>query len=78
MGLVSGLVALRWRGGCAPYTFSENQLDPDEIEKVEAAVRLINDTGFVRLIKRTTQTRYIDKAASGLLRLHSPTAPWDP
>jgi hypothetical protein len=60
MGLIAGQHAVRWPGGCAPYAYDENQLTPEEVEKVETAVAKINDTGFVRLIKRTTQSRYID------------------
>ncbi len=60
MGLITGLAAHRWPGGCAPYTYDEGQLSPTEIGNINSAVASINGTGAIRLIRRTTQTRYID------------------
>ncbi len=59
MGLITGLAAHRWPGGCAPYTYNEGQLSPSEIANINSAVASINATGAIRLIRRTTQTRYI-------------------
>jgi hypothetical protein len=59
MGLIIGLVANRWPGNCAPYSYDKGQLEPDEIKNIDTAVSNLNDTGLVRLIWRGVQTRYI-------------------
>lgn len=59
MGLISGIAATRWPGGCVPYIYDTSVLNPDEITNIEDAVAQINATGFVRLIKRTVQSRYV-------------------
>jgi hypothetical protein len=59
MGLIIGLVSNRWPGNCAPYSYDKGQLKPEEIKSIDTAVSNLNATGLVRLIPRTTQTRYI-------------------
>ena len=58
MGLINGNVAQQWPGGCVPYSFGT--LTPTEKSTVQNAINTLNATGSVRLIERTTQSRYVE------------------
>jgi hypothetical protein len=60
MGLINGLVATRWPGNCAPWTVDASRFFSPDLANITTAVAQLNATGLVRLIPRTTQTRFID------------------